>query len=63
MYKYFHQVAMWVILLGGLILLYLAWGWIKQGNIVMFLGMFLMSVLAFSNLYLHGEAMKRENDK
>ena len=61
--KYFHQTAMWIILVGGLILLYLAWGWVKQGNVVMFLGMFLMSVIAFANFYLHRETMKKENDR
>ncbi len=55
--KYLHQVAMWSILIGALILLYIAYLWFTEGNTLMSLGMFIMGVVAFSNFYLHRRMM------
>jgi len=58
MNKYFHQIAMWLIFIGGLTLFYFAIIWFQKGNTIMGLGMFVMSVVAFSNFYLHRRMMK-----
>jgi len=59
MHKYFHQIAMWLIFLGGLVLLYLAIVWFGRGNDVMGLGMLIMAIIAESNYFLHRQMMKK----
>jgi len=59
MHKYFHQIAMWLILLGSLILFYLGFVWLGRGNAIMSIGMFVMGMIALSNFYLHRMMMKK----
>lgn len=63
MYKYFHQIAMWLIFVGSLVLLYFSFVWFGRGNAIMGIGMLAMAVIALSNFYLHREVMKKENEK
>ncbi|GMQ95095.1 MAG: hypothetical protein BMS9Abin13_205 [Patescibacteria group bacterium] len=59
MHKYFHQIAMWSIFIGGLVLFYFALAWFQKGNLVMGAGMLIMSIVAMSNFYLHRKTMKK----
>jgi len=56
--KYFHQIAMWSIFIGSIILLYLAFFWFQKGNSIMGIGMLIMGIVALSNFYLHRRMMK-----
>ena len=57
--SFFHQVAMWLIFLGGLALLYFAFVWFGKDNNLMGSGMLIMGVVALSNFYLHRRMMKK----
>jgi len=57
--KYFHQITMGLIVVGALVLLYLSAVWFTRDNIIMGVGMLVMSIIAFSNFYLHLRMMKR----
>jgi len=54
-----HQIAMAVILLGGVALFLLALWWFSKGNIPMGSGMLIMALVAGSNFYLHRMMMKK----
>lgn len=62
MSKLFHQIAMWLIFIGGFVLLYLAIVWFVRGNNHMGFGMLIMAIIAESNYFLHRQIMKK-NDK
>ena len=62
MKEIFHQIAMWLIFLGGLALLYLAFAWFQRGNAFMGIGMLIMGIIAESNFYLH-RRMMRDREK
>ena len=57
--KYLHRIAMWVIIIGALILFYLAFIWYTQGNSIMSIGMTVMGLIASANFYLHLRTMRR----
>jgi len=59
MNKFLHQIAMWLIFLGSLALLYLAFIWFGRGNNIMGVGMLTMGVIALSNFYLHRRMMRK----
>ncbi len=61
--EYLHQIAMWIIVLGALILFYFAIVWYMQDNIIMSLGMIIMGLIALSNFYLHKRMMKKKSGK
>jgi len=56
--KYFHQIAMWIIFLGGLAFLLFALMWFGKGNVLMGSGMLIMGIMAEANFYLHRLMMK-----
>ena len=58
-----HQIAMWLIFLGALVLFYLAVIWFARGNIIMGVGMLSMGIIATSNFYLHRRMMKMNTKK
>jgi len=58
MSKYFHQIAMWSIFIGGLVLLFFAFLWFSRSNSIMGFGMLVMAIVALSNFYLHRLMMK-----
>lgn len=65
MNKFLHQLSMWLILTGGLALLYIAYIWFQRDNLIMSIGMLIMGVVAFSNFYLHRSMMssnKKHNE-
>ena len=57
--KYLHLIAMWVIIIGALILFYLAFIWYTRGNSIMGIGMTVMGLIASANFYLHWRTMKK----
>jgi len=59
MAQIFHQIAMWSIFIGSLILFYLAFVWLGRGSAIMSVGMFIMGVVASANFYLHWQTMKK----
>ena len=61
MHKYFHQIAMWLIFTGGLVLLYFSFIWFARSNATMGIGMLAMGIIALSNFYLHRRMMRKEN--
>ena len=63
MRKYFHQLAMWQIFIGGVALLVFAFVWFREGNLIMVSGMFIMGVVALSNFYLHRMMMKGDSEE
>lgn len=63
MKEFIHYLVMAIILLGGVALLVLAIIWFIRGANLMGLGMLVMSLVAFSNYYLHGRSMKKYGDR
>jgi len=63
MNKLLHQIAMWLIFLGALVLFYLAYMWFTRGNPTMGVGMLVMGIIATSNFYLHRRMMKKDNER
>jgi len=63
MQEFFHQLAMWLIFLGALALIYLAFVWFDRGNTIMGFGMLIMGIIASSNFYLHRKMMQRDKGK
>ncbi len=59
--KYLHQISMWLIIIGSLILFFLSFLWYVKGNMIMSFGMMIMGGIALSNFYLHWKRMKKEN--
>ncbi|MAJ97575.1 MAG: hypothetical protein CMI56_03100 [Parcubacteria group bacterium] len=57
---FFHKSAMALILIGGIILFYLASVWFLRGNIIMTIGMVAMGMTALANFYLHKKAMVKK---
>ncbi len=55
--KYLHYIAMWIIVLGALILFYLSVSWYIKENMIMALGMFIMGIITLANFYLHLKGM------
>lgn len=56
----FHQIAMSLIFMGGLVLFYFSAIWFQKGNFIMGAGMLVMGVVAMSNFYLHRDMMKKK---
>jgi len=54
-----HQIAMAIIVIGGVALFFLALWWFSKGNIPMGSGMLIMALIAGSNYYLHRRMMKK----
>jgi len=58
--EFLHQLSMWIIFLGALALLYIAYVWFQKDNLLMASGMSLMGLIALSNFYLHRRMMKKK---
>lgn len=57
--KFLHNIAMGIILIGSLILFFIAFYWYETNNIFMTLGMIIMGFVALANFYLHLVKMKK----
>lgn len=57
--KVLHYISMGIIVIGSLVLFYLAFSWYTKENLLMSLGMLIMGLIALSNFYLHWIKMKK----
>ena len=53
-----HRAAMWVIVLGALVIFAISILFFQQGNVLMGVGMGVMGVTASSSFYLHWRMMR-----